>query len=67
MSFDDTNKDVSGETEGFYGEYVDIDDSVDKEDLEKMEEATEEFNAIDMDQEMDYEIDYSQGVALERP
>ena len=64
MNFNDGDKDVSGETEGFYGEYIDKDDDLDKEDLEKIEEATEEFEAIDMDQDMDYEIDYKQGANL---
>lgn len=52
-------------TEGFYGEYKDPDDAEDVEKLEGNEEAQEELDALDVDTEIDYEIDYMPGVNTE--
>lgn len=55
---------LSGESEGFYGEYKDVDDPEDPDRLEKLEEDREELDAIDVDTEIDYEIDYLAGVNM---
>ncbi|AYV82366.1 MAG: hypothetical protein Homavirus37_5, partial [Homavirus sp.] len=53
---------LEGETEGFYGEYKDVDDEEDPDKLDKLEEDKEELDALDVDTEIDYEIDYVDGV-----
>jgi hypothetical protein len=55
---------LEGDTDGFYGEYKDADDPDDPDDVAKREEAQEEIDAIDMDVDMDYEIDYLDGVNM---
>lgn len=56
-------EDITGDTEGFYGEYKDPDQEIDEAALELNEEAQEEFDALDVeypdiDNELDYEQDY---------
>jgi hypothetical protein len=58
-SEDGTFKDV---TTGIYGEYVDADDELDPETGEAMIDDQEEMDAIDVDTEVDYQIDYMAGV-----
>lgn len=53
-----------GEREGIYGEYKDIDDVEDPDKLEALDIAQEEMGAIDMEDDMDYEIDYAPGVNI---
>jgi hypothetical protein len=54
--------DLTGELDGFYQEYKDTDDKENPEDEEKKDEDQEEMDAIDMEDELDYEIDYEPGV-----
>jgi hypothetical protein len=56
---------MEGEVEGFYGEYKDAADTEDVEELDKKEEAEEEAEALDIEGELDYEIDYEAGVNTE--
>ena len=53
---------IESETYGFYEEFKDPDEQVPEEEIEKIEDAKEEEGALDMDVEIDYEIDYTDGV-----
>lgn len=64
-----SKKDIEGDegtlediTTGIYGEYVDTDDELDPETGEAMVDDREEMDAIDVDTEVDYQIDYMAGV-----
>lgn len=59
---DSQSEQLSGKTEGFYGDYVDEDDVVDSDEEERRDIDREEFEAIDVDGEIDYQIDYIDGV-----
>ena len=52
------------ETEGLYGEYKDPDAELDQEEVEQRIDAKEEMEAIDMEDSLDYEIDYVSGVNI---
>ena len=56
---------LEGELEGFYGEYKDPDDPEDPDQVERIESDKEEFDALDVDGDLDYEIDYLSGVNLD--
>lgn len=58
-------EDIQGETEGLYEEYKDPDAIPDEAALEKEEDIKEENEAIDMEDELDYEIDYTAGVNID--
>lgn len=60
-------EDISGLTEGFYDEYKDPDEDVDDEtriiEKDKAEEDQEELDAIDVEEEMEYDnVDYASGI-----
>ena len=59
-------EDIAGMTEGFYDEYKDPDEEPDEEtkirEKEKAEEDQEELDAIDVEDELDYETDYATGI-----
>jgi hypothetical protein len=60
-------EEIGGETEGFYEEFKDPDAIIDDETMEMKDEDREEFEAldvetIDIDDTLDYEIDYASGV-----
>ncbi len=56
---------MEGEVDGFYEEYKDPADPENLEELELKEEAQEEQEALDIEGELDYEIDYQAGVNTE--
>lgn len=56
---------MQGEVDGFYGEYTDPADVDNLEDIELREEAQEELDALDIEGELDYEIDYQAGINTE--
>lgn len=53
-----------GETEGFYGEYKDPDAPEDPDAQEALYDAQEEQDAMDVEGDLDYEIDYTDGVNM---
>ncbi len=53
---------LGGEIEGFYGEHRDEDDIVTEEQIEQKDIDLEEIQALDIEQDLDYEIDYMAGV-----
>ena len=53
---------LEGQTEGFYGEYKDIDDTEDPEAIEQKEIDLEEQEALDIETTEDFEIDYAENV-----
>ena len=53
---------IEGEIEGFYGEYTEEGDGMAEEDMEKREDDIEEAQAMDIEGDLDYEIDYEAGV-----
>lgn len=56
--YTDNAIEVTGETTGFYEEYLDPDAPVDKAVVREIEDATEMYESIDMDGKLDYEVDY---------
>ncbi len=53
---------LGGKTEGFYGEYAEDGDAEDDETIQQSESDIEESQALDIDGDLDYEIDYAPGV-----
>jgi len=53
---------IEGEIEGFYGEYVEEGDVVGEEAVEQKEDDIEEAQAIDIEGDLDYEVEYEAGV-----
>lgn len=51
-------------TTGVYGEYVDPDDVPDESKADELIDDQEEMDAIDVDTEIDYQIDYESGINM---
>jgi hypothetical protein len=49
---------TDNQVEGFYGDYKDPDEQEDIDKLEQLDEDKEEMDALDVDTEIDYEVDY---------
>ena len=60
-------KEVEIETEGIYEEYKDPDQPQDEAQLEEEYDDQEEADAIDVEGEMDYEIEYTDGININVP
>ncbi|MDX1702553.1 MAG: hypothetical protein R3250_18125, partial [Melioribacteraceae bacterium] len=55
---------LDSQTEGFYGEYKDPDDELTKDEVNQIIDDREELEALDMEESLDYEIDYVSGVNI---
>lgn len=64
LELTDTREIETFETEGFYEEYKDPDAIVDEATEEANYDDREEMEALDMEEELDYEIDYESGTNI---
>jgi hypothetical protein len=61
---DDSGHGLGGKTDGFYGEHRGEDVEQTDEQIDQIENDIEERDALDIDTEIDYDIDYTPGVNI---